>query len=180
LVYRRHENVQALAPVTAAVPSGGDDWNAWFAAGFANHFEPQRTAMLDAVAHTVAKFTTDYVHEKLGAALVERDREIASLKGENAEIRGMLGSALSAIDKLRKAVETEKRERQIRDETIRERGARIADLQRDNAVSHAELARQQRDQELAARDHRIGLLEVRLEMLLRHLSMSDLGLPRGI
>jgi hypothetical protein len=116
------------------------------------------------------------------AALLERDHKIAEAQAELVEVKGLLTSALSALDEVRKtaegierAREIERRERQARDEVIRERSARIADLQRDNAASHTELARQQRDRELADRDRRIEQLEVKLGMLLQWLGQD---LPR--
>ena len=68
--------------------------------------------------------------------------------------------------------------RALRD-TIRERSARITQLQAENSASHAELARKQRDEEFAARDQRLELVETRLGMLLRFLSVAGIDFPRG-
>ena len=177
LVFKEREN--ALAPADDDSEKNSAAWNAWIAA----HLEAERDFLLKGMAEGMS----EYVHFKL----TERDdvinREINSLKAENAELRGMLGSALSALDAVRKNAEAmaqewiaDKRERAIRDDTIRERSARIADLQRENSASHAELARKQRDQELAARDQRLELVETRLQMLCEFLSVGGYNLPRGM
>jgi hypothetical protein len=181
LVFKEREN--ALAPVAAPADDDSEKnsaaWNAWIAA----HLEAERDFLLKAMAEGMS----EYVHFKL----TERDdvinREINSLKGENAELRGMLGSALAALDIVRKNLEgmtqeriAEERARQTRDEIIRERSARITQLQAENAASHAELARKQRDQELAKRDQRLELVETRLKMLCQFLSVGGYDLPRGM
>ena len=177
LVFKEREN--ALAPADDDSEKNSAAWNACIAA----HLEAERDFLLKGMAEGMS----EYVHFKL----TERDdvinREINSLKAENAELRGMLGSALSALDAVRKNAEAmaqewiaDKRERAIRDDTIRERSARIADLQRENSASHAELARKQRDQELAARDQRLELVETRLQMLCEFLSVGGYNLPRGM
>jgi hypothetical protein len=171
------ERAEALMPaVTADNDSEKNSaaWNAWVA----NHLEAERDFLLKAMAGGMS----EYVHFKLTERDAVINREINSLKAENAELRGMLTSALSALDVVRattEALQQEKRERAIRDDTIRERSARIADLQRENAASHAELARKQRDQELAARDQRLELVETRLRMLCQFLSVGGYDLPRG-
>ena len=172
------ERAEALMPaVTADNDSEKNSaaWNAWVA----NHLEAERDFLLKAMAGGMS----EYVHFKLTERDAVINREINSLKAENAELRGMLTSALSALDVVRattEALQQEKRERAIRDDTIRERSARIADLQRENAASHAELARKQRDQELAARDQRLELVELRLKMLCQFLSVGGYDLPRGM
>jgi hypothetical protein len=70
--------------------------------------------------------------------------------------------------------------RQTRDKTLIERSDRVSELMRRNAESHAQLATQQREQELAARDHRIEQLELRLMMLCQFLSVGGYDLPKGL
>jgi hypothetical protein len=171
----------------AAVPSevndenqrNAADWDRWVK----GHLVIERAEVLDIITRVLGEFGVAFVDEELAPLA----RRIASLEAENGELKSMLGSAVSAIDAVRSAAEAlkqqqqaEKRERQIRDEIIRERSVRIADLQRENAVSHAELARQQRDQELAQRDRRIEQLETRVKMLCNFLSVGGYDLPRGL
>lgn len=183
LVFKQREN--ALVPVrTDDVDASEADarnsaaWNAWIA----RHLENERAAVIDIITRTIGQFASEYVHEKLQPLT----HELGVLRNENTELRGMLASTLAALDTVRKNVEgvtqeriAEERARQIRDETVRERSARIADLQRENAASHAELARKQRDQELAQRDARLEQLETRLDMLCRFLSVAGADFPRG-
>jgi hypothetical protein len=182
---RESDALEALPepPLAAATPSAGEtmspadseNWNRWWD----RRAEDEREFLFQSVAEGMS----EYVHHHL----IERDRKIAEAQAELVEVKGMLTSALAALDEVRKTAYgivqqrvADKREQQIRDETIRERSARIADLQRDNAASHTELARQQRDRELADRDHRIQLLEVKLDALMRHMSLAGIDLPRGI
>jgi hypothetical protein len=185
LLYREHEeNAPAPAPAIDSAPftAVGDEsarnaaaWDAWVR----GHIAAERAEVFDQMGKVVAEFTSGYIFEKLQPLT----REIASLKGENVELRGMLGSALAALDAVRQTAEDiereraiEKRERAVRDETIRERSARIADLQRDNAASHTELAAQQLAKSFSQRDARIDLIETKLGMLLRWIGGD---LPRG-
>jgi len=181
LVFKEREN--ALAPVAAPADDDSEKnsaaWNAWIVA----HLEAERDFLLKGMAEGMS----EYVHFKLTERDAVINREINSLKAENAELRGMLGSALSALDAVRKNAEAsaqewiaDKRERAIRDATIRERSARITQLQAENSASHAELARKQRDEEFAARDHRLELVELRLKMLCQFLSVGGYDLPRGM
>ena len=181
LVFKEREN--ALAPVAAPADDDSEKnsaaWNAWIVA----HLEAERDFLLKGMAEGMS----EYVHFKLTERDAVINREINSLKGENAELRGMLGSALAALDIVRKNLEgmtqeriAEERARQTRDEIIRERSARITQLQAENAASHAELARKQRDQELAKRDQRLELVETRLKMLCQFLSVGGYDLPRGM
>jgi len=176
LLYRVVEN----APVT--LPAAGDDnaknaegWDQWLKA----HLAIAKAEWFNEFARGMGEGLSEYTHEKL----MPHVRAIAELRGELAECKGLLTSALSAFDAVRattEALQQEKCERAIRDDTIRERSARIADLQRENAASHAELARKQRDQELAARDQRLELVETRLRMLCQFLSVGGYDLPRGM
>jgi hypothetical protein len=148
------------------------------------HLAIERAEVLEIVTEAVGEFAFEYMHEKLQPLT----HELANLKAENVELRGMLGSALSAIDAVRATAEALQQERQIekrdlavRNQVIAERGARIAELQRDNSASHAELTRKHQDQEFARRDARLDLLETRLGMLLNFLSVgSGLDLPKGL
>ena len=180
LVFKEREN--ALAPVAAPSIEVGDDnaknaegWDQWLKA----HLAIAKAEWFDEFARGMGEGLSEYTHEKL----MPHVRAIAELRGELAECKGLLTSALSAFDAVRattEALQQEKCERAIRDDTIRERSARIADLQRENAASHAELARKQRDQELAARDQRLELVETRLRMLCQFLSVGGYDLPRGM
>jgi hypothetical protein len=187
LLFRITED--ALVPVAAAVavPStaaddenakNAADWDRWVKA----YLAIERTEVLDQVARIVGQFASEYVFEKLQPLT----RELGVLRNENTELRGLLASALGGLDVLGKNVEaivqertTEKRERVVRDETIRERSARIAELQRQNAESRTELARKHLDQAFAERDSRITLLEQQLQMALRYMSLVGLEPPRG-
>jgi hypothetical protein len=182
LLYREYEETPlASAPEAARAVMDAEAskaWNEWIDGRLAT----ERGELFDIIARQMAEFVSEYLHGKL----VERDRKIASAQAELVEVRGLLTSALTALDEVRRtaegierAREIERRECQARDQVIRERSARIADLQAHNSASAAELARQQRDRELANRDHRIEMLETRLDMLLRHLSLTGLDL-RGM
>ena len=172
LVFKTRDD--ALAPADETNEKNSAAWNEWVKA----HIEAERDFLLKAMAEGMS----EYVHSKL----TERDRTIAELRAELIEVKGMLSSALTAIDTVRNTAYdivqqriAEKRERQIRDDTIRERSARIADLQRENSASHAKLAAQQLDRSFTDRDARLDLLETRLQMLLSFLSVSGYDLPRG-
>ena len=177
------ERVEALVSV-ATVDAGDDNeknsaaWNEWVKAHLAN----ERAEVIDIITQAMGQFASEYVHEKL----TPLNRDISNLKGENAELRGMLGSVLAKFDALRASTDAaqqeriaEKRERQIRDQTIAERSARIADLQRENAASHAESRRQHLEQAFGQRDARLDLIETRLGMLLQFLSVAGVDFPRG-
>jgi hypothetical protein len=180
LVFKEREN--ALAPVAAPATEVGEDnaknaegWDQWLKA----HLAIAKAEWFDEFARGMGEGLSEYTHEKMAPHV----RAIAELRDELAECKGLLTSALSALDAVRattEALQQEKRERAIRDDTIRERSARIADLQRENVASHAELARKQRDQELAARDQRLEQLELRLKMLCQFLSVGGYDLPRGM
>jgi len=169
LLYRVVEN----APVT--LPAAGDDnaknaegWDQWLKA----HLAIAKAEWFNEFARGMGEGLSEYTHEKLAPHV----RAIAELRDELAECKGLLTSALSALDAVRATTEQEKRERAIRDDTIAERSARIADLQRTNAVSAAELASQQLAKSFAARDHRLNLIETKLGMLI---SWIGADLPRG-
>jgi hypothetical protein len=116
------------------------------------------------------------------------EKRIGGVQSENTEVKALLGSALAKLNAAESEMQQQRAEiaalrraeerRTTRDATLVERSGRIAELQRQNAASHAELAREQRDRELAARDHRIDLLEARVEALLRHIGLMGLE-PRG-
>jgi hypothetical protein len=153
-------------------------WDAWVEA----HLSNAKAEWLEDLTRAVGEVIS---HERgvRDHMLAERDRTIAELRAELVECKGMLTSALTALDAVRDSTEAiqrerqvEKRERQIRDETIRERSVKISELQAHNSASAAELARKQRDQELAQRDHRINLIEIKLGMLLQWIGGD---LPRG-
>ena len=145
------------------------------------------------------------IHELLGAlALDIRDlcdalrqewaeaieKRISVVQNENTEVKALLGSALAKLNAAESEVQQQRAEiaalrraeerRTTRDLTLVERGARVAELQRQNAASHAQLSAQQRERELAERDHRIEQLELRLKMLCQFLSVGGYDLPRGL
>jgi hypothetical protein len=172
LVFKTRDD--ALTPADETNEKNSVAWNDWIRA----HIEAERDFLLKAMAEGMSQ----YVHSKL----TERDRTISELRAELIEVKGMLSSALTALDAVRNTAYAivqervaEKRERQIRDETIRDRSARIADLQRENTASYAKLAAQQLDQSLGQRDSRIALLETQVRMLCQFLSVSGYDLPRG-
>jgi len=82
------------------------------------------------------------------------------------------------IEALRREWQRDRSDRAIRDATIVERSARIAQLQKENAESHAQLNRQQLDRSFAERDARFERIETKLSMLMKFLSLS-VDLPRG-
>ena len=176
LLYRVVEN----APVT--LPAAGDDnaknaegWDRWLKA----HLAIAKAEWFNEFARGMGEGLSEYTHEKLAPHI----RAIAELREELAECKGLLTSALSAFDAVRattEALQQEKRERAIRADTIRERSARITQLQAENSASHVELARMQRDEEFAARDQRLELVELRLKMLCQFLSVGGYDLPRGM
>jgi hypothetical protein len=172
----------ALAPAVAAGVMDAETqkgWDSWIAAHQAN----LKTEIYEALGKGMAEFVSEYLHQKLQPLRTG----FAETQAELVEVKGLLTSALTALDEARKTAEAlqqdraaEKRERAIRDETIRERSARIADLQRDNAASHAELARAQLAQAFGRCDQRFELLEEKIAMLLRLMSLSGVDLPRGL
>jgi hypothetical protein len=187
LLYREHEEsapAPASATDSALFTAVADEsarnaaaWDAWVR----GHIEVERAEIFDQMGKVVAEFTSGYVFERLQPLT----REIAGLKGENAELRGMLGSALTALDAVRKSAEAIHRERQdekrdfaIRNQVIAERSDRIAQLQRENFESRSALAQAQLSQAFGQRDARIERIEERMQMLLRFLSLS-VDLPRG-
>jgi hypothetical protein len=80
LLYRTHQNVQALVPRSNAMPSSADP-------------SPANDGELDGYSKAIAEFTVAYVAK----TLVERDRKIAELQGELREIKGMLGATLQLL-----------------------------------------------------------------------------------
>src|SRR6516225_4073964 len=174
------ERVEALVSV-ATVDAGDDNeknsaaWNEWVKAHLAN----ERAEVIDIITQAMGQFASEYVHEKL----TPLNRDISNLKGENAELRGMLGSVLAKFDALRASTEAiqrerhdEKRELAVRNQVIAERSDRIAQLQQENSASRAALAGQQLNQAFGQRDARLDLLETKLGMLLKWIGGD---LPRG-
>jgi hypothetical protein len=163
------------------------DWSGW-EQWIGGHQSILKTEILDLILDNVPAFVCTYTREKLE----QRDRKIADLEGELADCKGMLSRAVAAVDDARKdaAAEAEKQRAMIdelrlqeagrvaRDRAVIERSGRIAELQRSNAESHAQLSAQQRERELAERDHRIALVEQQLKMLLMHMGLQGLDPPR--
>ena len=110
LLYRVVEN----APVT--LPAAGDDnaknaegWDQWLKA----HLAIAKAEWFDEFARGMGEGLSEYTHEKL----MPHVRAIAELRGELAECKGLLTSALSAFDAVRattEALQQEKCERAIR------------------------------------------------------------------
>jgi len=199
LRYKDHEeNAPAPAPIVGTIYRDVDDprrtyalrdldeeneknaadWNRWFDSCLALRLDPHLEE-IDGVFDSALR-RVEYIEDTFS-------RRIADLRAENAELRGMLGSVLAKFDALRASTEAIERERQVekrelvvRNQVIAERSDRIANLQRENAASHAELAAQRLDAAFGQRDQRLEMLEEKLGMLLRFLSVSGLDLPRGI
>jgi len=81
ILYRRYDgNASAGAPEP--------DWSAW-EAWLAGHLNNLRDEMVDGFAEGMVKFFGQKRHEI--------DRELAVLRNENAELRGMLGTVLTRL-----------------------------------------------------------------------------------
>jgi hypothetical protein len=166
------------------------DWSGWEAwrAGHENLLREEIVKALDQEHDNIDKALAEVIER----VYLEIDRRVGALENENKELRGMLGEALSRLGEARKIAETNASEhgaaikkleraelvRQTRDLTLVERGARVAELQRENSASRAELARQQFDQAFAARDARLVSMEEKFAMLLQFLSLQGLDPPR--
>ena len=181
VLYREHdETVAMVQPVTvapAAMVGEEPDWSGW-QKWLDGHLNILRDDLLDGVAEGM-----------MTLILKERalfNRELGVLRNENTELRGMLRDTLAKFTdcsgqtiELKDAIAQLQRvdlERRTRDQVVIERSGRIAELQRQNSATAAELSRQQRDQQLAERDRRIDLIETKLGMLLKYLGAD---LPRG-
>jgi hypothetical protein len=173
-LYRVIDN-NALPPAAeSAADEGWEGWEKWLR----GHLGLEREEMSAAVAALVVELRKEWRAER-EIALVERDRKIGMIEGELCETKAILGDVLTKLSAATSEIEqlrTERRERQIRDQTIIERSSRVAELQRENAASRAALERQRSEQALAERDARIDRLETQLGMLLRYIGGD---LPRG-
>jgi len=158
-----------------------EGWDEWCR----GHISIMIHQLLDALALDIRDLR-DALRQEWAEAIEKR---IGGVQGENAEVKGMLVSALAKLADAESEVQQQRAEiaelrraeerRTTRDLTLVERSGRIAELQRANAESHAQLSAQQRERELAARDHRIDLLEERMQALLRHMGLMGFDLPRG-
>jgi len=87
------------------------------------------------------------------------------------------------ITKLRAEVARIERERKLRNEVMAERSSRVAELQRQNAATRAELERQALDRRLEEflREHsaRVERLEMKLGIALNLLDAAGIDWPRG-
>jgi hypothetical protein len=176
LMYRNHE------------PAPEPDWSNW-ENWLQGHQKILKTEILDRILNSVPEFVCLYVREKFE----QRDRKIADLEAELVECKAMLSEALSKLAEVRKIAEAEAQEqgaaiakleraeltRQVRDKTLIERSDRISELQRSNAASRAELARQEFDRAFATRDAELRTMQEKFDMLLRFLSLSQ-NLPQGL
>jgi hypothetical protein len=118
LIHRTVDNALVTVP-EGAVPSDDDDWNRWFSQGFANHFEPERIALLDRVAEGMAEFVSGYLRE-----------EMQPLKTEIAELKRALmerEERATAIAEVRKQYVGLERQRQ--EAELAARDTRIAALE---------------------------------------------------
>jgi len=130
-----------------AVAASSDDSHAGWNAWLKANLANERAEVLDAFTHAMGEV-------------------IAELRSEWR----------SEIEALRREWQKDRSDRAIRDQTIVERSARIAQLQKENAEAHAQLSRQQLDRSFAERDARLERLETKLGMLL---SFIGGDLPRG-
>jgi hypothetical protein len=174
-------SAQAPSPVAVPVPSNGD--GALF--GDARD-EMLARALGEIIAETRKEWQVEI--SKLKAEMREIiSTEVVTLHGDCADLRGRvvdMDEALSraattlrgAVERIRLESRNEKHDRQIRDETIRERSLRITDLQRENAAVRADRERQHRENEFGVRDRRLDLLETKIAMVLKFLGAD---LPRG-
>jgi hypothetical protein len=178
LVYR--DAPEPAVDIDAENQRNQEGWDEWCR----GHISIMIHQLLDALSLDILDLR-DALRQEWAEAIEKR---IGVVQGGNAEVKGMLASALAKLADAESEVQQQRAEiaelrraeerRTTRDLTLVERSGRIAELQRQNAASHAELAREQRDRELAARDHRIDLLEARVEALLRHIGLMGLE-PRG-
>jgi hypothetical protein len=170
LLYREHEN---NAPARAA-EEGWEGWEKWLR----GHLNNEREETFEAVAQLVVELRKQWRAER-EIALVERDRKIGVIEGELCETKAILGNVLTKLSAATDEIErmrAERRERQIRDQTVIERSSRVAELQRENSAARAALERQRSEQALAERDARIDRLQARLDALY---SLLGGNLPRG-
>jgi hypothetical protein len=181
LHYLEHEE-NALAPLAAGgAPSSVMDaessalWNRWIDL----RLETERTEVLAIVSEALVAFGLGYTQEKIAPL----GREVAGLKAELIECKGLLGTTLTMLDDVRATAEAlqqerqiEVRERQVRDEIVRERSARVSELQRQNADARREADRSQLEAALTEYRARVERVETQLGMLLRFIGGD---LPRG-
>jgi hypothetical protein len=182
LVYR--DAPEPEVDVDALNAERAADWDRWVQ----GHISNARRELVDALQEDVCD---------LAASLQERwkhDIEHAAgiLENENRSLKALLAEALGKLADVRQTAEDEAREqraaiaelqrkelvRTTRDLTLVERGARVAELQRQNAESRVALADQQLSRAFDQRDARIALLEQQLQMLLRHMGLMGFDPPR--
>ena len=91
LVFKTRED--ALAPVGAdADATNAEGWDRWVKAHLAN----ERAETVAILTKVIGEFASEYVHEKLQPLR----RELADVKAENAEVKRMLGEALTRCAKV--------------------------------------------------------------------------------
>ena len=188
---RRADRVSGLVYRDAPAPAVDIDeenrknqegWDEWCR----GHISIMIHQLLDALSLDILDLR-DALRQEWAEAIEKR---ISVVQNENTEVKALLGSALAKLNAAESEVQQQRAEiaalrraeerRTTRDLTLVERGARVAELQRQNAASHAQLSAQQRERELAERDHRIEQLELRLKMLCQFLSVGGYDLPRGL
>jgi hypothetical protein len=98
LLYRTNENALVTAGHNGGTPftaTGDEDWSGW-ENWLQTRMVAERREVLNQVAKIVGEFASEYVHGKL----VPLKREIADLRTENAEVKRMLGEALTQFPKV--------------------------------------------------------------------------------
>ena len=94
LIYKEFDN-NALAP--APQPEDvSKDWNAWFSAGFANHFAVERRSMQDEFIEATLS-SEKVVLQEVREAFMRRDRRLGELEGELKELKGFVKGLLAAF-----------------------------------------------------------------------------------
>jgi len=94
VLYREHDNnASAPAPAVDAVSA---DWNGWFTASFALHTEAERKVVAEAIAEVGAHIQSE-MRQELAAEILKRDREIATLRNELCEVKGLVGGLVTLL-----------------------------------------------------------------------------------
>ena len=88
IIYKEYDN--SPLPPAAATAEGEQDWSGW-EAWMAGHLAVER--------EQIAKGFAEAVMTLIQRERIRFERELAILKNENAEIRGMLGATLQLLGK---------------------------------------------------------------------------------
>jgi hypothetical protein len=190
LRYRTHEQESVPEPAETAVTpvsnvmdaEASKAWNEWIDGRLSTERESERRLTMYAMGELVSE-----MRQERKEAI---EKAVCAIANQLREVKGLLGTTLAALDDARKGLQQQHEvieglrrqefERTVRDRTIIERSARVAELQRENAESRVALASQHLEQAFDQRDARLNLIETRLEMLCRFLSVGGLDLPKGL